>query len=121
MHTHRDLDVWRRALDLASHVYDATQSFPAIERWGLANQARRAAVSVASNIAEGAARGTRTHFTHFLRIARGSLAELETQLILAERLGFLAGSPNLLDEIASVGKMISGLIRALSEPADHRR
>ena len=107
MHTHRELDAWRRALDLASHVYDATRSFPAIERWGLANQARRAAVSVASNIAEGA--------------ARGSLAELETQLILAERLGFLAGSPNLLDEIASVGKMISGLIRALSEPADHRR
>ena len=110
--------VWRRAIDLAIHIHEATGSFPAVERWGLAHQARRAAVSVASNIAEGSARGTRPHFIHFLRIARGSLAELETQLILAERLGLLADDPTLQDEVTTVGKMLSALIRALSEPRE---
>src|SRR5262245_33076304 len=87
---HTKLDVWQDAMRLVVQVYDATRQFPADERYGLTNQMRRAAISIPSNIAEGAARETDNEFLRFLFIARGSLAELETQLMIAAKLGYLA-------------------------------
>lgn len=81
-----DLIVWQKAMDLVVHVYEVTESFPQREVFGLTNQVRRAAVSIPSNIAEGQGRGTTKDFLHFLAIARGSLQEVETQLLLAYRL-----------------------------------
>jgi four helix bundle protein len=89
---YRDLLVWRKAKALAVGVYKATEGFPEHERFGLTNQMRRSAVSVPSNIAEGQGRGTRPDFANFLRVARGSLQELETQIDIAIDLGFGDGS-----------------------------
>ncbi|MFO8006233.1 MAG: four helix bundle protein, partial [Candidatus Brocadiia bacterium] len=86
----RDLQLWRKAMLLARQVYEASAAFPAEERFGLTAQIRRSAVSVASNIAEGHGRGTDRDFAHFLHVARGSLAELDTQASLAQMLGLLA-------------------------------
>ena len=85
---YRDLEVWQRAMDIVEAIYRETKSFPSSEIYGLTNQIRRAAVSIPSNIAEGHGRSER-EFARFLTIARGSLAELETQLELACRIGFL--------------------------------
>src|SRR5580704_883837 len=87
--SYRDLIVWQKSLELAEAVYTATKSFPKEEIYGLTSQMRRAAVSVASNIAEGHSRQTRGEFLQFLGMSRGSLAELQTQAILAARLDLL--------------------------------
>ena len=86
--THKDMQVWNRAIDLTEGIYKLSAKLPLDKRFGLISQLRRAAVSIPSNIAEGAARGTAGDFIRFLLIARGSLAELETQLLLVQRLGF---------------------------------
>ena len=86
---HKKLDAWATAVDLAQLVYKTTDRFPTKEQFGLANQARRAAVSIPSNIAEGAARQTKKEFVQFLHISKGSLSELDTQLELARRLEYL--------------------------------
>jgi len=119
--SHRDLDVWKRAMDLAEQVYRLTATFPKDELYGLVSQMRRASVSVASNIAEGAARSSRKEFFHYLHTALGSLAELETQAILANRLD-LADEPTVFTSINSIRKMLLGLIRFLKEKkmTDHR-
>lgn len=88
MQTHRDLEVWRDGVELVKVIYQLTRRFPDEERYGLTAQLRRAAVSVPSNIAEGAARGSRKDFARFVGMARGSVAELETQLVIAAELGF---------------------------------
>ena len=80
--THKDLDVWKKSMDLVEDVYRLTKSFPDAEKYGLTNQIRRCAVSISSNIAEGAARKTDKEFVKFCYIALGSLSELETQLLL---------------------------------------
>lgn len=90
MGTHKDLDVWHEAIDFVVLVYTVTASFPQHELYGLSAQMRRAAVSIPSNIAEGAARRSNKEYAHFISIALGSLAELETQLIIAQRLGYCA-------------------------------
>jgi four helix bundle protein len=108
MKTHKDLLVWQKAMDFVVEVYDATRNFPANELYGLTNQIRRSAVSIPSNIAEGAARQTDKEFLQFLHIARGSLAELETQLILANRLKYTGTIQT--DKIEEIRKMLSGLI-----------
>ena len=127
MHEYRKLRVWRHAYALAVESHRATRTFPAEERYGLADQIRRSAVSVPANIAEGAARG-RSSFAQFLRIAAGSAAELETQLELARDLGFVdtARSGRLLGATRTVRNMLWGLIRkteatsrADAEPGDH--
>lgn len=87
--THKDLEIWQRGIELVVHIYQATKAFPKDEEYGLKSQMRRAAVSHPSNIAEGAARSTTREYVHFLRIALASLSELETQLFIAERLGYL--------------------------------
>jgi four helix bundle protein len=112
----KDLIVWRKAMDLARKVYEVTTKFPTDERFGLISQMRRCAVSIPSNIAEGQARGSAGEFKHFLGIARGSLAELETQSQLAEELGMLAETPHaeVNSSIQEVGRMLNGLINSLS-------
>jgi four helix bundle protein len=113
VNTHRDLTVWQKSIELCAAVYSATRSFPPIERFGLTAQARRAAVSIASNIAEGAARSSPREFARFLFIARGSLAELETQLEIARRCQIWEPNPEIEDLCKAVGRMLNGLIRSL--------
>ncbi len=91
VNSYKDLDVWKRGVELARVVYGITAAFPESEKFGLVSQMRRAAVSVPSNIAEGQARRTPGDFLRFLNIARGSLAELETQMTIASDLGFVSG------------------------------
>jgi four helix bundle protein len=121
---YRELLVWQKSMELAEFCYQVTRSFPREELFGLVSQVRRAAVSVPANIAEGQARGPGKEFAHFLRVARGSLAELETHLLLCRRVGLLSEEHQeaalaLADEI---GRLLRGLqksIRDMScEPED---
>ncbi|MFO0839062.1 MAG: four helix bundle protein [Phycisphaerae bacterium] len=111
--TFRDLIVWRKAVALARAVYEHTQQMPKIEQFGLTNQMRRAAVSIASNIAEGNARQTTRDYVHFLMVARGSLAELETQLVIAQELNFITRSDNLTELLREISRMLQALIASL--------
>jgi four helix bundle protein len=108
--THKDLELWKAAMDLAKAVYLVTSRFPKEEVYGMTAQMRRAAVSVPCNIAEGAARNSRKEFIQFLYVALGSLAELETQWILATDLG-LARDESLESKIEQVRKLLLGLLR----------
>lgn len=114
---YRDLLVWQKAVAWVEVVYAATRTWPSDERFGLTSQIRRAAVSVPSNIAEGCARRTTPEFLRFLSIARASLAEAETQLIIGQRLTYLdeAGLARLLDSADEISRMLSGLITKLEE------
>jgi four helix bundle protein len=113
--SYRDLLVWQKAMLLAEAVYVATRELPKEEVYGLTAQMRRAAVSVVSNVAEGQARQTRGEFLQFLGHARGSLAELETQIILAARLSLASPTAerSLLYLIADVGRLLNGLRNSL--------
>ena len=115
---YRDLVVWQRAMELAEATYLLTKRFPPDEQYGLTSQARRAAASVAANIAEGYGRASRGSYQQFLRMAQGSLKEFETHLIIAERAGIAdsIGVKPLLDQAEEVGKMLRSLIRKL-EPS----
>jgi len=112
--SYRDLRVWQQAMDLAEATYRATEQFPEDERYGLVTQLRRATVSVASNIAEGHARSTGDYLRHLL-ISNGSLTEIETQLLLSARLGFLSAelADSLLQTCDQVGRMLGGLRKSL--------
>ena len=111
--SHKDLVVWQKSIALACKVYAGTRSLPRDERFGLTSQLRRAAVSIPSNIAEGSARRSRAEFLQYLHISRGSLAELETQYMIANRLALLSDASATLDDIAEVGRLLNGLIRSL--------
>jgi four helix bundle protein len=113
--SYRDLIAWQKAMDLAVRIYEATKSFPRDELYGLTSQMRRSAVSIPSNVAEGHARDSTKEFVYFLSIATGSLAELETQLLLAERLAFLESETarSRLDECTELGRILFGLKRSL--------
>jgi four helix bundle protein len=115
MRLHKNLDVWRDSVTLAATVYKLTEIFPAEEKFGLISQMRRAAVSVSSNIAEGAARQTKKEYIQFLYIASGSASELDTQLHISEEVGFVKSEQvkTLRDSIDSVSRMLQGLIRSL--------
>jgi four helix bundle protein len=113
MTTHKDLIVWQKAIALATQIYAMTASLPHDERHGLTSQMRRAAISVPSNIAEGAGRSSRAEYLHYLSIARGSLAELETQLRIARELQ-LMNSP-LESHVAEVGQLLTRLMQRLRE------
>lgn len=115
--SHRDLKVWQISLDATEALYRLTADWPKHEQYGLINQIRRAAVSVPANIAEGAGRRTPGEFAHFVGIARGSLAELETLLIIARRLDYL-DEPTyraVLTDLLELGRMTTGLLRSLEE------
>jgi four helix bundle protein len=115
--SHKKLMVWQEAIRLVEIVYRDTRAFPNDETFGLRIQMRRAAVSIPSNIAEGAARMTTGELLQFLGIARGSLAELETLLELAGRLGFLEQPQQSFDQVTRVGKLLSALIKSLQKKA----
>ncbi|MEN6426645.1 MAG: four helix bundle protein [Phycisphaerales bacterium] len=108
--THKDLDIWQRGIELVAQIYQATRTFPRDEEYGLKSQMRRAAVSYPSNIAEGAARASRREYTQFLHISLGSLSELETQVIIAERLGYLEGT-SLLEDVEALRRKTLNLIK----------
>src|SRR5262245_298514 len=115
LQSYRELLVWQKAMELALLVYRLTEGFPRREVYGLAAQIRRSGVSVPSNIAEGYGRGSRKEYLQFLSIAQGSLKELETQIILSERLSYAtpAQASRLLSETEAIGKMLGSLIRSL--------
>ena len=106
--------MWKKAMDLAIRAYSLTSQFPKDELYGLTSQIRRSAISVPSNIAEGAARQSRREYIQFLHIASGSIAELETQLILATGLGFPSDS-GALTQLEEVRKLLLGMLRSLKK------
>ncbi len=112
--THKDLKIWQRSVALVTRVYAITEKFPKSEMWGLTNQIRRASVSVPSNIAEGSGRRSAKELVQFLHIASGSLAELETQFIIAKNLGFLANNEysEIDQEIHEIIRMVSAMSKA---------
>lgn len=114
---YRELEVWQRGMDLVESVYRVTESFPASEKFELASQLRRAAVSIPSNIAEGWGRGSRKAYVRFLRIARNSLMEVETQLLIAHRLDYTdeATIQNAQKATTAESKMLLALIRSLEK------
>lgn len=113
MKTHKNLDVWKKSIQLVTDVYMVTKHFPREELYGLTNQIRRSAISIPSNISEGSARKGHKEYIQFLYIALGSKNELETQVIIAFNLGFvsLEQQEELLLKIENIGKMLSGLIK----------
>lgn len=113
---HERLEAWKSAMELVEVVYRITATFPAQEQYGLVSQMRRAAVSIPSNLAEGAARDGSREFTRFLSIARGSLSELDTQHQIAIRLGFVRSDENQVEPLLErTGKLIFGLHKKMKE------
>jgi four helix bundle protein len=108
---HKDLEVWKKSIGFVSELYRVTNSFPKEEIYGLTSQIRRAAVSVPSNIAEGSARQSDKEFIQFLYIALGSVVEVETQFIIALRIGYLERTEEIIKEAESIRRMILGLIK----------
>jgi len=119
---YRDLKVWQDSMRLVLSVYSATRGFPKEESYGLVSQMRRAAVSIPSNIAEGKGRMTDRDRAHFYLQARGSLLELETQILIAQQLNYISqtSAEFLLESSAEVGRMLNGLVEAISHHATER-
>ena len=115
MKTHKDLDVWKLSFDLVTELYKLLAGFPDEEKFGLVSQMKRCALSIPSNIAEGAGRASEKEFLHFLSISLGSLLELETQLIISERLGFVTSeiSAGINEKIIMIRRMLLGLKKSL--------
>jgi len=115
--SYRDLIVWQKAMDLVELVYRQSRDFPREELYGLTNQLRRAAVSIPSNIAEGRARQTTKDFLHFLSITQGSLAEVETQVVIAQRLCYAdtESTEKILRLTGEVGRLLHGLRNSLAQ------
>lgn len=120
MRPHEKLDVWRNAIDFVVTVYRMTDSFPKEEKFGLTSQIRRAAVSVPANIAEGAARQSGKEFVYFLSNAQGSASELETELLIAHRLGYLGENSyhEMRATMDSLGRMIFGLSQSVKNKSN---
>lgn len=112
---HRNLDVWQRSIDLAKHIYKISSQFPSNEQYGLASQMRRAVISIASNISEGAARSSNKEFLRFINIAQGSASELDTQLELAKELDYVdqITYEEVINDIIVVTKQLYGLARTI--------
>jgi four helix bundle protein len=114
--THKDLNVWSKSIDFVTEIYMITSLFPKSELYGLTSQIRRAAVSIPSNIAEGATRKHKTEFKQFLYIALSSAAEVDTQLIIARNLKFIEQEKidSLQEKLSSISKMIQGLLKSIT-------
>ncbi|MDX5479082.1 four helix bundle protein [Fontibacter flavus] len=112
MHNYKELNVWKRGIKLTTEIYKISQVFPTEERFGLTSQMRRSAVSVPSNVAEGAGRRTDGEFVNFLGIAHGSICELETQLYVSYELGYIEEQrfSGITDELTEIQKMLYSLI-----------
>jgi four helix bundle protein len=119
MRPHQKLQAWSQAVELVTRIYRSTERFPREERYGLTSQIRRAAVSIPANIAEGAGRRSHKEFAYFLSNAQGSASELETELIIANRLGYLdeATFGQLIFDLERIGRLITGLSRHVSPSA----
>ncbi|MCJ7524178.1 MAG: four helix bundle protein [Candidatus Aminicenantes bacterium] len=115
MQSHKDLDVWKRSMELVVNIYRLTRDFPHEEQFGLSSQIRRSAISIPSNIAEGAARNSAKEYKQFLYISLGSVSEIETQILIAEKLGFLKTKNSLLEDVSDIRKMLTGLISYVSK------
>jgi four helix bundle protein len=117
--SYRDLIAWQKAMKFVTEIYQVTQRFPTEERYGITNQLRRASVSVPSNIAEGQARFSQKEFHHLLSQARGSLAEVETQVLIARDLKYLqpAKADGLLAAADELGRVLNGLIASIKSRA----
>jgi len=115
INTYRELVVWQRAMQLVEDTYKATRDFPREERYGLCSQLQRSAISIPSNIAEGHERRSTAEFLRFMAFALGSIAEVETQVLLAQRLNYLpeAGTARLLDQADQLGRMMRAMHRTL--------
>jgi len=116
INSYKDLFVWQKSISLCENVYLTTKTFPSSEIYGLISQIRRCSVSIPSNIAEGNARGSRLEYKKFLRIAIGSSAELETQLIIAKKIGYLKESEyeKLTTQLDEIKRMLVSLIKSLT-------
>lgn len=117
MKTHKDLLVWQKSIQFVTHIYDQTKSFPREEIYCLVSQIRRACISIPSNISEGCARKNTTEYIHFLYIALGSAAELETQLIISTSLNYISDDTanDLMNQLTEIIRMLTGLIKSLSK------
>jgi len=113
--THKDLIVWQKSVDLVVDIYKLCEEFPATEKYGLSSQIQRAAVSIPSNIAEGAGRNSTKEYIRFLNIAQGSLSELETQLIISEKIGFKIKHLTIFVDIENISKMLYRLKESLNK------
>lgn len=118
-HSYTDLRVWQKAVELVTEVYKVTEKFPKRELYGLRNQLEHSAVSVPGNIAEGQGRASRRDFRHFLATARGSLFEMETQLVIANNLGYItkADLERLLADSGAINAMLCGLMDSMVDTA----
>jgi four helix bundle protein len=116
MRPHQKLEAWSKAIELVTDVYKSSEHFPKEERYGLTGQIRRAAVSIPANLAERAGRRSQKEFAYFLSNSQGSASELETELIIANRLGYLdeATFARLIAQLERIGRLITGLARHLS-------
>lgn len=116
MNNYKELKVWQKAVDLAINIYETTCSFPSEEKYGITSQIRRSSVSIPSNIAEGSGRNTHKDFNNFLSISYGSTCELETQLIIANKAGYLEQNKleQLTNQIIEIQKMNYALKRSLN-------
>ncbi len=112
---HKDLEAWKKSIDLVKDIYSITKDFPSSEQFGLVSQMRRAAVSIPSNLAEGSARFSDKDSTRFIDISLGSLAELETQIIIAKELNFIKENQTLLEKIKKVNALLIGLKKYLNK------
>jgi four helix bundle protein len=110
LQSHKDLNVWKKSMEFVQNIYRITREFPQVEQYGLSAQMRRSAISIPSNIAEGAARNSVKEFKQFLYISLGSAAEIETQLEIAEGLGYISNGKSLQTNIIEIRKMLMGLI-----------
>jgi four helix bundle protein len=119
---HKNLDVWRESVALATYIYQVTEKFPKAEVYGLTSQMRRAVVSVSSNIAEGAARFSQKEFAQFLNIAGGSLSELDTQIEIAHNLRFLTveEKKEIDSKIDAIAAKLAGLIKHIKQKATEK-
>ncbi len=115
MKTHKDLDVWKKGLNMVTEIYGLTKTFPKDEIYGLISQMRRAAVSYPCNISEGAARSSTKEYIHFIYIALGSLSELETQVIIAKNLGYIPDIEETLNKIELLRRMTLSFIKFLKK------
>ena len=116
MRPHHNLEAWSKAVELVTDIYRGTERFPKEERYGLTSQIRRAAISIPANIAEGAGRRSKKEFVHFLSNSQGSASELETELIIANGLGYLdeTSFAQLVSQLERIGRLITGLSRHLN-------
>ena len=109
---HKDLEVWKKSIELVTNIYEITKSFPEEEKFGIVSQIRRAAISIPSNIAEGAARNSDKEMLRFLDISLGSIAELETQMIISEKLKYISRK-DIYEKINSTAALLNGLKKYL--------